>query len=399
MSSPRRRAVVFVALAFAAALVVFRPQLQRWITGATILRHPAPSLEVVSAHLETHPKPGEFLKSLWETRRIPHRSLVLELLRGRPALVAGFLPELRAAVVDPDFSTREAAVGWLRQIADPELPAALALLAGDVDPHSKLLAFNALDAIPTGMAIPMLIPLVEDADPRVAATASVKLQTLTGMASPLKIRDAIGSGGDSEEMVLGAEAMEKFAQARAVWKTWWAAHQAEYPPAPAPPARPPPVYLDLGEVTLERLEGGAFAFPPASGRPVLVNFWTTWCAACLVEIPSLVALAKKHGEKLAILGVSLDVDTHTHDAGGGEGHADHAHGGITPELRRKIERSAKQHGVNYPILIDGELELSARGMGGELPTNILLDRRGRVVRRFIGARSMAAWEAMLAEVW
>lgn len=399
MTLRRRLVVPALALCFAAGLLVFRTELRRWAAESALLRAPAPEAEALAALLETHPDRVRFLRSLWETRRIPHRSAALAALRERPELIAGFLPELRAAVLDPDFSTREGAMGLLRQISDPHLPIAIAWLLGDADPHSKLLALNAMDAIAPAESIPLLIPLLDDIDPRVVATASVKLERMSGVAAPLRILDVVGGGGDSGESTLSPEAKDKLAGARAVWRDWWAVHRAEYPPAPAPPARPPPVHLHLGEATLERLEGGAFAFPPAVGKPVLVNFWTTWCSACLVEIPSLVELAHKHGDKLAILGVSLDVETHTHDDDGGEGHAEHSHGEITPELRRKIERAAKKLGVNYPILIDGELELSARGMGGELPTNILLDRQGRVVRRFVGARSLAAWEAMLAEVW
>ena len=37
-----------------------------------------------------------------------------------------------------------------------------------------------------------------------------------------------------------------------------------------------------------------------------MNFWTTWCTACVGEMPALVALQKKHGDKLVIIGVSLD---------------------------------------------------------------------------------------------
>jgi thiol-disulfide isomerase/thioredoxin len=42
------------------------------------------------------------------------------------------------------------------------------------------------------------------------------------------------------------------------------------------------------------------------GKVVLINFWTTWCTACIGEMPALIALQKRHGDKLVILGVSLD---------------------------------------------------------------------------------------------
>ena len=44
------------------------------------------------------------------------------------------------------------------------------------------------------------------------------------------------------------------------------------------------------------------------GRPVLVNLWATWCGPCIVEMPSLDALARRRGEDLKVLALSQDLD-------------------------------------------------------------------------------------------
>ncbi len=44
------------------------------------------------------------------------------------------------------------------------------------------------------------------------------------------------------------------------------------------------------------------------GKPVVLNFWATWCAPCIEEVPSIVALQKEMGDKIVILAVSIDVD-------------------------------------------------------------------------------------------
>lgn len=44
------------------------------------------------------------------------------------------------------------------------------------------------------------------------------------------------------------------------------------------------------------------------GKPVVLNFWATWCPPCVQEMPSMVQLQKQLGDKVVILAVSTDVD-------------------------------------------------------------------------------------------
>lgn len=44
------------------------------------------------------------------------------------------------------------------------------------------------------------------------------------------------------------------------------------------------------------------------GKIVVLNFWTTWCEPCIVEMPSLVQLQKRLGSKVTVLAVSTDED-------------------------------------------------------------------------------------------
>jgi alkyl hydroperoxide reductase subunit AhpC len=62
-----------------------------------------------------------------------------------------------------------------------------------------------------------------------------------------------------------------------------------------------------------------------------------------------------------------------------------------------VARTTAARGINYPVLLDKNNEVGARFNGGELPTTVIIDSEGRVRRRFVGARSLEVFAAMLAE--
>jgi thiol-disulfide isomerase/thioredoxin len=120
------------------------------------------------------------------------------------------------------------------------------------------------------------------------------------------------------------------------------------------------------EVPIEAPDGSEARLSDFEGKPLLVNFWATWCAPCVVEMPTLDALAARDGERLKVLTVSEDRDG-----------------------REKVDAFfAKQKLRNLEAYLDPELELMAQVKGDTLPTTILSDSEGREVWRMVG---MAEW--------
>jgi thiol-disulfide isomerase/thioredoxin len=64
----------------------------------------------------------------------------------------------------------------------------------------------------------------------------------------------------------------------------------------------------LPDIVLFRLEGGVRHLRPLKGKPILLNFWASWCALCRTELPMLDALQKTHGSDLSVLAISVDRD-------------------------------------------------------------------------------------------
>lgn len=64
---------------------------------------------------------------------------------------------------------------------------------------------------------------------------------------------------------------------------------------------------DIPSIRLFRLDGGTTELSALRGKPILLNFWATWCAACRTELPILDRLAKQAGRAgLHVLAVSED---------------------------------------------------------------------------------------------
>src|SRR5437899_2656703 len=117
-------------------------------------------------------------------------------------------------------------------------------------------------------------------------------------------------------------------------------------------------------------EGKSIALASLRGKPVLLNFWATWCGPCKIEMPWLVDLQKKYGpDGLQIVGVAMD-DTSDKEI------ADFAH----------------KMGVNYVVLKGTEKVGDLYGGIEGLPTTYYLDRSGKVVDVTIGLASESVIE-------
>ena len=115
--------------------------------------------------------------------------------------------------------------------------------------------------------------------------------------------------------------------------------------------------------TLVTLDGKKVSLSDYKGRPVLVNFWATWCGPCKVEMPWFEEFHKQYAAQgLEILGLADDVD-----AG-----------------KDKIARTAQQIGVSYPILLtDGKVQTAYGGLD-VLPVSFYIDKNGVVAVQTAG---------------
>ncbi len=119
--------------------------------------------------------------------------------------------------------------------------------------------------------------------------------------------------------------------------------------------------------------GGQGELRDMRGKVVLLNFWATWCAPCVKEMPSLRDLQKHfRRQDFEVVAVALD-----------------------PEGASAVVPFAQTHDLNFPIAVDetGSTQ-DLYGTTG-LPESYLIDRDGIVRRKIIGPRDWTDRESVL----
>jgi thiol-disulfide isomerase/thioredoxin len=381
----------------------WREPLRHRLAWWGVLGNDAPPPDLVETLIARAPHPSAAVLAAWQTGKIVHRQAAVRLARRvvpPPAPLPAALEDLMlAAALDPDLAVREAALRDLRDRRHAALPALVAAQLRDTDPQVRLPALQLLKALPPQTGLPLLRPLLDDPEPLVAATALKLLEFQTGTGFGVKLADLTALAGEGSAP--DPETLKRLRAATARARVWFESQ----PTNTASPAAAPdlagrsisPALLPAPDFELPDLDGRRVRLSALRGRVVLLNFWATWCTACLGEIPTLVALQERHGEDLVILGIALDgvPDAHGH---GHDESVDHAPAdGSPPRVREKVARVAQARGINYPVLLDPKNEAGGRYQGGELPTTVIVDAAGHVRRRFIGPRSLAVFEALLAE--
>jgi thiol-disulfide isomerase/thioredoxin len=136
-------------------------------------------------------------------------------------------------------------------------------------------------------------------------------------------------------------------------------------------APPETVILDF---TLPTPQGDSLRLSSLRGKVVLLNVWASWCGPCRDEFPLMAQLARElSAEEFAVVAVSDDMD---------EGAARRFVAEFEPPFAIGFARGALEPTLNY------------RG----LPYTVLLDREGRVIKRYIGFGGPEQFERLRSDI-
>ncbi len=115
------------------------------------------------------------------------------------------------------------------------------------------------------------------------------------------------------------------------------------------------------DFALPDLNGKTVRLSELRGKPVLLNFWATWCPPCRKEIPDLQKFHEQYGDKIVLLGINWGEDT------------------------EEVKRFLKRYGATYPTLMDEKGKFFVLYQLTGLPTSFWIDEQGIIRGVWLGA--------------
>ena len=128
----------------------------------------------------------------------------------------------------------------------------------------------------------------------------------------------------------------------------------------------------------EKPEGGTLSFQSMRGKPLLVNFWATWCPPCIEELPLIDAFYNQNKSKsLQVIGLAVD----------------------QPSM---VRRYLTQKPLSFPVGLAGfngtELGRTLGNAQSVLPFSVIFDAKGRLLAQKAGKLDQSDLEAWLKKV-
>ncbi len=146
----------------------------------------------------------------------------------------------------------------------------------------------------------------------------------------------------------------------------------------APAAAASPGVEGLGalpNVTLSDFDGNTVRLADYVGRPLVLNFWASWCVPCLAEMPGFEQVYQRQRSAVEFLGINLQDD---------------------PGAAAAVIR---QTGISYPVArdTDGSAFVALRAFG--MPTTIFVSAEGEVLSLHTGGLSVAELEEQIISLF
>ncbi len=129
---------------------------------------------------------------------------------------------------------------------------------------------------------------------------------------------------------------------------------------------------------LHDLKGAPHSLEEYRGKPVLLNFWATWCVPCAAEMPLLNEMQKQYQGKVTFIAASIDDE----------------------DVKPQVEAFTKKNqGEALTVMMGATLDsLDDFGVNQGMPGTVFIDAEGKIVDRRTGALKRADLEQLLRKL-
>lgn len=119
--------------------------------------------------------------------------------------------------------------------------------------------------------------------------------------------------------------------------------------------------VEAPDFTGELIDGTSITLSELQGKPVIINFWATWCGPCVKEMPAFERLKDDFGDKIGIIAVNCGDDAGT------------------------VKDFVEENGYTFPVVLDEGYSISMLYPTNSIPYTVVLDADGKVTHISTGA--------------
>jgi thiol-disulfide isomerase/thioredoxin len=134
----------------------------------------------------------------------------------------------------------------------------------------------------------------------------------------------------------------------------------------------PEVGFKAPTFTLKGLDGKTYTLNETK-KPIVLNFWASWCGPCRTEAPELVRLNNKYKDKIQFYAVNITSQDNMND----------------------IKSFVKEFNFTLPVLLDEKGEVSNRYLIQAIPTTFFINDKGVIIDKVMGITTPADFESKI----
>ena len=126
-----------------------------------------------------------------------------------------------------------------------------------------------------------------------------------------------------------------------------------------------PQKVPVPEITVFDIDGNPHKLTDFKGKPIIMNFWATWCGYCKMEMPTFQKMYEKYGDDINFLIINM-----------------------TDNERETVEKASeyiKSEGFTFPVYYDKNMSVANTYRVMSLPMTILIDADGYHAAHAVGA--------------